>query len=118
MSLTELLICAGRGPGQCSQEADVYNDRAGESHREGAGKVGECYSKESSEAGWVRQSWGSVGTGSKAPGSKRQSEDGRAGGAATVGTALVKEGLLGLQTQDACVYMLGRRLLARSLSSR
>ena len=55
--------------------------------QEGAGKVGECYSKESSEAGWVRQSWGSVGTGSKAPGSKRQSEDGRAGGAATMGTS-------------------------------
>lgn len=110
-------ICAGRGPGQCSQEADVYNDRRGDSHREGAGKVGECYSKESSEAGWARQSWGSVGSGNKAPSSKRQSEDGRAGGAATVGTALLK-GLLGLHTQDACVYMLGRWLLARSLSSR
>ena len=39
-------ICPGRGRGQCSQEADVYNDPAGESHREGAGKMGECYSKE------------------------------------------------------------------------
>ena len=66
-------ICAGRCPSQCSQEADVYYDSARESRREGAGKMGECYSKESSEAGWHQQSWGSVGTGNKAPSCKRQS---------------------------------------------
>lgn len=118
MSPTELLICAGRGPGQCSQEADVYNDHAGESHRKGLGRWENATAKNQVRqvgSGSPGALWGLAARPPALRGSLRMGEQ---EGLLPWGQALVKEGLLGLQTQDACVYMLGRRLLARSLSSR
>lgn len=85
----------------------MCNDVQGESHREAAGKMGECYGKESVRSAGPASPGALCGDDHRAPCSKRQS--------LRMGQLLARK-ITWPYTQGACLYVCGRWLFPRGPS--